>query len=221
MTLMHKENKRCGLCGSEGEFDVVMSTNTFGSPDLDTRPPEMQRSTIFAWVQRCPACGYCASDVSAARPRASSVVAGKEYKQQLDNPEYPELANSFVCSGILDRESEDYAAATWAFIGAAWVCDDADHPEQAVKCRQDAADMLVRAEGSDQQITGQEGASTAILVDLLRRAGRMEEARKAIEKRRFGITEEVITRILDYQAALIEKGDTSCYTIAQALGEHA
>jgi hypothetical protein len=57
MTTLYREKSRCAVCGIATEYTSIGSTNAFGSPDLDTRPPEMQRSTIFAWVQRCPECG--------------------------------------------------------------------------------------------------------------------------------------------------------------------
>ena len=59
-------------------------------------------------------------------------------------------------------------------------------------------------------------AGTAILVDLLRRSGQMDDARKTIVERRAGIEEDTIVRVLDFQKMLIDKGDTSCHTIAEA-----
>jgi hypothetical protein len=211
MTTHYEKKVRCSECGAENEYTCIGSTNVFGSPDLDTRPPEMQRSTIFASIQRCPECGYCASEVSTTRPDARAVVGGKEYRDQLNDPTYPELANSFLCKAMVDRESKDFSAATWAFILAAWACDDSDHPDQAMACRQKAADMLAIAEEHGQQVADQDSASTAILVDLLRRSGRIEQAREVIATRRGRITEDIVARILDFQTALLDKNDISCH----------
>lgn len=41
----------------------MTSTSTWGYPDLDLRPSEMQRSSMFAWLQECPHCGYVARDI--------------------------------------------------------------------------------------------------------------------------------------------------------------
>ena len=217
MTTLHQANFFCSLCRTETEYTGIGSTNAFGSPDLDTRPPEMQRSTIFAWVQRCPECGYCASDVSVTRPRAQAVVIGQAYKDQLNDPTYPELATSFLCKAMLDWESKDFAAATWALIHAAWACDDSNHAEQSMACRQKAVDMLMLAEERSQQVAGQDGASTAILIDLLRRSGQVHQARQVISASRGGIAEDIIARILDYQTVLLDTNDLSCHTIAEAL----
>jgi len=86
-------------------------------------------------------------------------------------------------------------------------------------CRHRATDMLVRAEGQGQQVIDQAGASTALLADLLRRSGRLTEARRVIGTRREGTSEDIILRILDFQASLVEEGDVSCHTIAEAMGE--
>ena len=217
MTTLYKMKTRCALCGNKNEFTAIGSTNTFGSPDLDTRPPEMGRSTIFTWVQRCTECGYCATDVSKSNPVAEAVVKGQEYRRHLNNHAYPESANSFRCKAIIDLEAGNYVGATWALVHAAWVCDDADRPDEAMVCRYMAADMLVTAEKHGQQIAKQNGASTTILVDLLRRSGRTEDARRAITERRSQITEDIIIRILEYQSDLIEKDDKCCHTISEAI----
>ena len=47
MTTVFPQTVRCSVCGAENEMMVVASTNTFGGTmDLDTRPPEMKRSTM-------------------------------------------------------------------------------------------------------------------------------------------------------------------------------
>ncbi len=247
MTTHYKKKLRCALCGNEAEFTGIGSTNALGSPDLDTRPSQMRRSTIFAWVQRCPVCGYCASDVSKEQPgleellckaiidqkakdpegaawaliHAAWVCDDAEYRRQLIDHEFPELANSFLCKAIIDQEAKDHVGAAWALIHAAWVCDDADLSEKAVICRDKAANMLITAEQHGQQIAEQNGVSTAILIDLLRRSGRMDDATKAIAKRRLWITEDIIIRILDFQADLVRKGDMRCYTISEAIKQAA
>jgi hypothetical protein len=219
MTTHYKEIKQCSVCGTENEYTGIGSTSTFGPQDLDSRPPERKRSTIFAWVQRCPDCGYCAVEVSkTCCPEAREIVNSREYKERLNDPTYPELANSFLCKAIIDRKSGTLAAATMALMWAAWSCDDSGHLDRAKECRQKAAEMLVTAEDNGQQVFKREGASTAILVDLLRRSGQIEQARKAIAARRVGITEDVIARFLDFQATLLNKCDVSRHTTAEARG---
>lgn len=78
--------------------------------------------------------------------------------------------------------------------------------------------MLVIAEDDGKELSKQKGTDTAILVDLLRRSGQIEQARKVIAVRRGGITEEVIAHILDFQGTLLDKNDVSCHTIAEITG---
>jgi len=196
---------------------AIASTISIGSPDLDTRPPEMKRSTIFAWVQRCPDCGYCSSDLSVSRPGADAAVNSPDYKDQLNNPAYPELANSFLCKAIVDRESFNLSEETWDFIHAAWACDDSQNHRQASECRRRAAETLLMANYCGEKMADQEGATTALLVDLLRRSGQFDRAKHIIESRRNLTTEDIIRRILDFQYALIQRNDTHSHTIEEAL----
>jgi len=189
---------------------------------LDTRPPELHRSTIHqAWMQRCPTCGYCASDVSKSQPRFRHLVGSPEYAAQLEDIDYPDLANSFLCRSMIDEYAGDLAAATWALIHAAWICDDAERECQAVSCRRRAAAMLRRARANGQSISAQRGAGTAILVDLLRRVGQLDDARQAIREGRDASFEDAITQILNCQSALVNVGDLSCHLVPEAFGGEA
>ena len=62
MTTIFEEENHCSVCGSKSVQAVIRSTNTMGPPDLDTRPAEMERSTINYWIQTCPSCGFCYPD---------------------------------------------------------------------------------------------------------------------------------------------------------------
>ena len=215
----YPEKKTCALCGAEHAYEVMGSAFVAGSPDLDTRQPETGRSALFTEVQRCPGCGYCAADVSEPKPGAETMVKSLEYRRQLDDDASPYLANEFLCMAMVNRAAEDYAGATWALIRAAWVFDDENGAAEARMCRSKAADMIALAEEHGQSVAKQEGASTAILVEVLRRSGRLDDARNAIARRPAPQAAEVIVSVLQYQERLIEQGDTDCHTIADAFGD--
>jgi hypothetical protein len=207
MSMFDYENVRCYVCRKTNQISYIGSTNVRGSPDLDTRPPEMMRSTIWDWVQRCTKCGYCVADIRKPCQIAREVIKSQEYIDQLKDPLYPKLANSFLCKGIIAREAKSFSEATWALIHSAWVCDDTKgHKNQANICRLKAAEMLILAEQSGKQIVakpmlkGEElphmGSNSTILIDLLRRAGRFAEAGEAITKRRPEITDDTLCRII-------------------------
>lgn len=146
------------------------------------------------------------------------LVRSTEYSQRLTDDAYPELANSFLCKALIAEYSEDYATAAWSLIHAAWVCDDQDKDVSAATCRSRAADMIDKALAKKQTFSKQKGAETAIQVDLLRRAGRLNDARQLVARPRPAIKEDVILKILDFQEFLIEQGNRSRYTISDALG---
>ena len=64
----------CSLCGTFSEQQIGKVPTPEGLPDLDSRPSEPMRSSIVFWVQRCPKCGYCATDISLEYPLASQTV---------------------------------------------------------------------------------------------------------------------------------------------------
>ena len=72
-------NKVCAVCGKESEYSVLNSTNTFGSPDLDLRPPEMRRSTMHIWIQECPFCGYISKDVTDETSVTKELLSSERY----------------------------------------------------------------------------------------------------------------------------------------------
>lgn len=220
MTTRFQEKVRCAVCNKKSTFTIIGSTNEFGSPDLDTRPAEMMRSTIFEWVQRCPKCGYCNSNIStppSAPSIATAVVQSPEYTLQLNDPTYPDLANSFLCMGLIEEKSGNYVEAAWSLIHASWSCDDANLPGPAKACRIKASHMIDTALDNGQQFSEQEGVETIVQVDLLRRAGLRTEAQQLISAKRAAITDDIISKILQFQDALLKNGDESSRTIDDAI----
>jgi hypothetical protein len=80
MTTYAEETVVCGACGHAFTHGALNSTNAFGSPDLDPRPPEMQRSTMHAWIHRCPSCGYCSEDASKFDDKLQPLLQSHEYR---------------------------------------------------------------------------------------------------------------------------------------------
>lgn len=120
---------------------------------------------------------------------------------------------------MIDEHTGDWATATWALIHAAWACDDAERVAQAITCRKRAALMLRKAEAHSQSVAHEPGVSAAILIDLLRRAGRFEEAQEVIQGHGEVAAEGDIRRIMDYETELIQAGDLACHTVTEAIEE--
>ena len=96
MSLIYGEDVECVICNEISNQAVIVSTNVFGSPDLDTRPPEMERSNIEYEIQRCPSCGYCSSDLSKCHENTKDIVDSQRYKTIIANDLLPEVASSFL-----------------------------------------------------------------------------------------------------------------------------
>ncbi len=177
MTRRYKEKEKCAICGKTSEHNAILSTNIFGSADLDFRPPEMQRSTIDTWIQTCPSCGYCAPTISICLEKSSEeVVRSDSYHQQLNNTEYPKLANIFLCFSLIQESAGGYAKAGKACIHAAWSCDDVGSDAGAQKCRKKAVTLLQKAKENSQRFLKQAISEETLMVDLLRRSGQFELA---------------------------------------------
>jgi hypothetical protein len=91
----------------------------------------------------------------------------------------PALAREYFCAALVAEAAELRAAASSHFLSAAWVCDDAGAAEQARICRDRAAEMLAAAiEWGD--VRSESPVVHGVRADMLRRAGRFDEAIEAL-----------------------------------------
>lgn len=215
MTTIRETEKKCFICGETNKYQSLGSTNRFGSPDLDTRPPEMMRSTMPMWVHCCPSCGYCAPDVSSGPQIASQVIKSATYLNQKNNSSYPDLANKFLCWSIILEEAGEQSDAGWAAVRAAWVCDDADASKQAKASRQRAVALFKQAHLQEKNFVMGPGAEEAVLADLLRRSGNFEEVEAMCKQGLEKNPEKLIKNILLFEQHLSHQKDEKCYTIQE------
>ncbi len=240
MTTLGREHQICFVCGSKHEYTYINSTNEFGSPDLDLRPPQMKRSTMRYWVQRCPNCGYCAPDISTGPDIAKQIVQSPEYIAQRDHqivasPDLQDsvtLANSFLCRALIAAAAGEFSNAGWATLHAAWTCDDMIQPdsaddgqidlaaaEAAVDCRKRAITYFLQAREHGKSFTGEAGGEELILADLYRRTGQFAQVERICEDGLPRASSETIQRLFHVQSTLASRQDTRCYTIADALNK--
>ena len=215
MTTYGKDTQTCANCGAAVECTVLNSTNSFGSPDLDLRPAEMQRSTMHCWLQQCPECGYIAGDLADSIEGAGDIVGSDAYQDVLKNPDLPELARMF--EGFSKLQHADPESSAMALIRAAWVCDDASHLSQAKTYRNQAAELLLPL----QPVADDENNTTlaAILVDVLRRAERFHESKElatSLLPYQTVKANEILSSVLVYQCGLCDGRDTHCHTVADS-----
>ncbi|MDM8539737.1 hypothetical protein QUF90_01490 [Desulfococcaceae bacterium HSG9] len=211
MTTLDYDIKKCFVCKAENEYTFIGSTNRFGVPDLDTRPPEMVRSTIKYQVERCPSCLYCAGDISKGDASIVRIVKSDEYRHQIEKRIYPEWSSSFICTAYIEQMQGQYDSAAWSAIHAAWGCDDYGESDDARKCRLRAIELIEQGEKYGKTVATEDGSCDLIKIDLLRRAGEFDRALAVVEKTLQTDVIAFIEKILRFQKQLIEKKDAACY----------
>lgn len=208
MTKILSKKYTCAVCGATNDYNILVSTNCFGSPDLDLRPAEMQRSTMFAWLQECPECGYVSAQVSDPTIMTKKWLKSEGYLtcDGIDFKSY--LAKKFYKSYWINLECINTKGAFFAILHAAWACDDERDDENACRCRRLAIPLATRLIKK-----GYEKMDSLMLVraDLMRRAGQFEELIETYSKVRF--EDDLYNRILQFQIERAEKKDRSCYTV--------
>jgi hypothetical protein len=218
MTTIVATEVTCAVCGAANRVEVLVSSNTFGSSDLDTRPPEMLRSALHTGVARCAHCGHCAADLAHAVPGAADGVRDDDYRALLADDTLPAKAREFLCRARLESAAGRLADAFWATISAAWTADDANDAAAADRCRSLAVAALRLARAAGRPVSDQPGIDAVIEVDLLRRRGEFAGAEACIRRALDRPLPEVIGQVLRLQRDLVAEHDRSAHRVAEALG---
>lgn len=202
----------CSVCGASTQFHMLASTSTFGSPDLDLRPAEMQRSTMSVWLQECPACGYVAGSVEEFAPVTREWLERSAYRRCEGIDFASPLAARFYRHYMIRTMCHDREGAFFALLHAAWVCDDMGDDKNARHCREKALPLL-------DQLIGEGGPNEetrrVVKADLLRRSGHFEELLEEFGALRF--TEEIPAKIAAFHISRAKARDSGCYTVEEAV----
>ena len=214
MSTFFEQEYKCAVCGATNAYQVIGSTSSFGAPDLDLRPPMMQRNTIVAWVQVCPECGYVATEVSDPTKVTREWLQSKQYLT-CDGIRFASgLAVNFYRQHLICLEDGDLETAFYALLHAAWACDDADDAANAQRMRKLAVPMAEKLLKD-----GDENQDNLLLMkaDLMRRAGMFDELIKEYSSVRF--MDKIMNQVLEFQIAKAKNKDVACYTVQNAVGE--
>ena len=210
---MNSIDVQCGLCGSPSKQVTSKASASVEPPDLDTRPGEPLRSTIQSWMQLCPECGYAASDISAIHENAADFIAELDYQRQLFDSATPEIARPFLCHALILNHVKQYADAGWTALHAAWACDDSGDDAPAQRARGLAIGYWKHGK-SHGQTFAELPEEFALATDVLRRAGRFEEALvTCTEGMSLDDLDAVFMHILLFEKTLIQKRDPGRYSL--------
>ena len=196
----------CGICKTKFQTSEICSTNSFGSPDLDLRPPQMKRSTMPCWVKVCPNCGFARSTVEGNFKHLEYLIHSKEYKTCEGNRFKGQLSEHFYKQALVAIEEGEILTACSAFLHAAWAADDVKDVKGAIICRCKALDLY---ETFDYKKDENQYVQRA---DLLRRTGRFEQL--IDEYSLFKSSNELINKIVAFQLDRAKEKDYSCYTVS-------
>ena len=207
MTTMYQETVKCYVCGKESKQTVLGSTNSFGSQDLDLRPPEMMRGTMEYWAHECPYCGYIAKNIDLGTVVTEAWLARVEFINANNIEFESELAKRCYKEYLINLEDENKYKAFAVILYAAWACDDAQDIENAVLCRNLALDLI------DELIEKEDDPSTLMLqkIDLLRRSNQFNKALGEFSG--IFMDKDLLQDILDFQLEKVKNHDNACYTI--------
>jgi hypothetical protein len=213
VTTQFEVNVQCGACGAKSTQTELGSTNRFGAPDLDLRPPPMMRDTLEVWLQECPRCGACAPDLAELDDSARATVESADYRGQRAARGVPALAIRFLCASLLAHSRGEIRDAGMRALHAAWACDDASDARAAVACRRRAAGLLARVRAAG--VGDGAGQDDAILADVYRRAGQFKAAAAACDAGIAAGAVEFLADVLRFQRARADAHDAACYRADQ------
>lgn len=207
----------CGFCGHTKNFMDWASTNSFGSPDLDTRPAGNYRTAINQiLVKRCENCGYCNADIEKCPDNIDSIINSTEYQNQLNSDLFPEKANEFLCKSIILESNQEIENAAWTALHAAWNCDDNERYVQSKKCRIRAIELFELANNAFSLSFKKLGELSLLLIDLYRRTEQFDKAEKLYSLRLTKEEDYLFKQILTFQNHLISIQEVKAFKIEDA-----
>lgn len=213
MTMIDDIEIKCAICGETSSQPVLMSTNTWGHPDLDLRPPEMKRSTMITWVLECPHCGYVSERLDMDTPISKEFLEKDKY-QTCENHDFKRpLAARFYKNYLISKETGNKSGEFTNLLYCAWVCDDAEDI-LAVEIRQKASEIAGQLIDANH-----ENKENLLLMkaDLMRRANRFDDIIEEYENVRF--EDDLLNQIIAFQIEKAKESDNQCYTVEDVVKE--
>lgn len=213
MTTIYNQQKKCPNCGTLNEITMIGSTNSFGAMDLDTRPPEMQRSTMMYWVESCTHCGLSLPRFSDADIKTIKYFKSAEFKQKHAAENFESLAEKFWTAYLLAKNSGEINSALGFIRCAAWASDDLKDTHGSTRAREIYIETLSET-GYDPSILSPSEplAGYLILSDMNRRISRFDEA-KRLAQHVVDHGEGFIQKVGQFVIDLSEKRDSGCYNV--------
>ena len=207
-----EDTKICGVCGQPVHVTIAQNILTGGgSMDLDLRPAPEKRDTLKYQIQLCRKCGYCWPDIAKERKREKIAIV---LNALLD---FDDTAALFARAAEIEiADNAPSFASYMLYMKAAWVMDDLKNKKKSDEYRKLAIKQMELYMERD-AIARTTGDNYLALIDVLRRIGDFEKAKRFLGIAELYATESVLPQILAFQKKLIENKDTGRYTTGDAL----
>ena len=207
MTTVRDFDMKCAVCTKTSPQRVLTSTSAWGYPDLDLRPSQMQRSSMFAWLQECPHCGYVASSIENELEASPDILKSEEYLTCAGYEFKSNLSKRFYRHYLISKAEKNHDSEFSSLLHCAWTCDDADDG-LAVEMRKLAIESIGKI---DAESDNKRSNLKLIKADLLRRSLQFDDLINEFRDVSFG--DEIKDKVIAFQLELAAKGDSACYTI--------
>lgn len=196
---------KCALCGKESEQKYIASSIFVEDQDLDTRPYGMSRGLLKYEIQACPHCGYVNYYID-ENPNNMKLF---DCTTSTIGPS--EIASNYIKFARQFERLDNWADAGNLYLKAAWIFDDLNNEEWAIKMRTESARCFkIHVDNTE------DGEVAMILVDIYRRSKYFEDALSIIK--RIGDTGyEDYNSILKYQIDLCLAKDSSIHLMKEAV----
>lgn len=216
MTLIRPHMLICAVCGEDSEQEVLYSTSSFGSDDIDGRPHGLARASLGFYIQKCPHCGYVNGSIDVKPSFSIRKEWLKEYSYlTCDGIQFSsDLATMFYQQYLIKSAGNETSQALKAILGAAWACDDHHDLENAKKCRRIAATIV---HGLYDRTKDQ--GYLLLWCDLMRRSGQFEKMVSDLDEIYFADEKVLWTPLLAFEVKHAKMKDAECYTYEEALDE--
>jgi hypothetical protein len=130
----------------------------------------------------------------------------------------PELASRFTRQATLLSVIGGHDQAGWAFMHAAWACDDECSDNiGANNCRMWAYDCFCKCKINGIGFATPDGYEEEIMVDILRRSGAFERANSLCFEVFSHVDDPQLIEVLKFQRELIWTRDDECYNFGHIL----
>lgn len=209
MTTLVLVLKKCCVCNHENRFHSIGSIQFYKEHDLDGRPEAKYNPVLYEEIQQCPNCNYCSTDIATAPYDISNIIKSNDYLLKLNNKNFPETANAYICWAHILSQAEMYNKAGLSLLAAAWICDDDnDYKLQGYDCRVKAVEFLIKAINRNQRFRNSKVEEQLVIIDLYRRIGVFDRAKELCELNMQKMVTEEEDMMLHCELELIQGHNT-------------